>query len=66
MNCYCSFVLKRLEKVGVSHDHCIITDKILPNSCVTLSLATGSRTTVHYRYGEITLIASVLPSVTAA
>ena len=44
-----SFVVKRLDKVGVSHEHCIITDKVLPNSTIILSLATGSRTAVHYR-----------------
>lgn len=49
------FVLKRLDKVGVSHEHCIITDKVLPNSSITLSLATGTRTTVHYRdFPELT------------
>jgi len=50
----CSFLLNRLDGVGVAHHHCVCyPGKTVPNSNIMLSLATGSRTVVHYRYSYI-------------
>lgn len=44
------FAINTLQARGVTIDNCVVHKAVgFPTSCVTLSLATGSRTIVHYR-----------------
>ena len=51
------FAVSQLDSYGIAHHNCVYHPQCkLPTSCIVLSLASGSRTIVHYRnLPELTL-----------